>query len=372
LLLAILILFSMLTSTIKVSFPRSTSTLTFCQVLDYLALLLVGTPGAVLVAGAGAWGQCTFRNRYPNPTHQTLFSISCLAIAVHMAGTLYVRLGGRLWDPLGAIVPFSGAASVFFVINSALVAGAIAVTTGQSAVRLWLETFAWSWPSYLLGAAVAVAATVGLQQGGFWSVVFLAIPLALTLQNLRAYRDRFNDAVTDPLTSLANQRVILPHAAREVARALRRRSPLAVILVDVDDFKSINDMYGHRAGDLALQHIARCLEQSIRLQDVCARYAGDEFLLVLPGCDGAAAGRKAAELQAALAATRLELRPGLEIRLAISAGTAVVPEDGGALEQLVEIADARMYRNKFGARSNPSSRMRENPADSQHDQLHAV
>src|SRR5206468_1020948 len=100
-------------------------------------------------------------------------------------------------------------------------------------------------------------------------------------------------------------------------------SNVAIAIVDLDDFKTINDTHGHRAGDVALCHIARCLELSVRAYDVCARYGGDEFLIVLSDCSLAEAERRGEELQTAVKASVVRLAGGVNASLALSVGTAV-------------------------------------------------
>jgi diguanylate cyclase (GGDEF)-like protein len=351
--IVVLMALSLPASVVKVGLHRSVSTLTLCQVIDQLTLLVLGTQAAVLVAVAGAWGQCTLKNKQPNPPHLTAFSIAALAVAMQAAGTLFTALGGQVgaWEPSSGMLPYAAATTAFFVVNSGLVAGAIRLSSGQSPARLWFDTFTWSWPGYLLGAGVAGAASVAIVTGAYWLVVFLAIPLASTFYNLRLYTRRLDESVTDSLTGLPNQRAALPHVARELARAARTGSRVAVVLVDVDGFKAINDTYGHRIGDNALRHIAGCLRQTIRSHDLCARYAGDEFLMVLPDCDAPEAERRSRIIQWNVSATELKVRTSICIPLAISVGTAVFPDDGATADELVEVADARMYQNKFGRKT---------------------
>ena len=351
-LLGAMLALSIPASMVKVSFPRSVSTLTVAQVLNYVTLLMLGPHAAVLVAAVSAWSQCTFRSRYKNPVHQTIFSMASLACAVEAAGMCYVHLGGRpgAWEPSTAIVPFVVATAVFFDVNSGLIAGAIGVSTEQPAGRVWHETFFWSWPTYLFGAGVAAAAVTGIKNGGLWLVPLLAVALWSTFQNLQAYLARFNDSVTDPLTGLLNQRFVMPHAAREIDRARRNGTTLAVMVVDVNGFKFINDTYGHAAGDSVLRQLAECLQHMSRSSDVCARHGGDEFLLVMPDCSDTGAEKKGRELQSAVGAIRLASVPSFTGPVEVSVGTAVFPEDAETVERLLEIADARMYRDKFSPR----------------------
>jgi diguanylate cyclase (GGDEF)-like protein len=116
--------------------------------------------------------------------------------------------------------------------------------------------------------------------------------------------------------------------------------------MDLDNFKDINDTYGHHVGDRALRDVAGVLRQGIRPYDICVRYAGDEFIVVLSGCNGEEAERKRLELQRAVDGIQFEARPGKMLPLAISIGASVFPHDGDSYEMLLATADSRMYRDK--------------------------
>jgi diguanylate cyclase (GGDEF)-like protein len=116
--------------------------------------------------------------------------------------------------------------------------------------------------------------------------------------------------------------------------------------MDLDNFKDINDTFGHHVGDRALREIAGVLRAGIRPYDICVRYAGDEFIVVLSGCSGEEAERKRLELQRAVDGLEFEARPGKMLALAISIGAAVFPHDGDSYDTLLATADSRMYRDK--------------------------
>jgi diguanylate cyclase (GGDEF)-like protein len=116
--------------------------------------------------------------------------------------------------------------------------------------------------------------------------------------------------------------------------------------MDLDNFKEINDNHGHHAGDRALREVARVLRQVIRPYDICVRYAGDEFIVVLSACGQEEAEQKRIELQTAVDMVEFDARPGRPIQLALSVGAAVFPYDGSTYEALLASADARMYRDK--------------------------
>jgi diguanylate cyclase (GGDEF)-like protein len=170
------------------------------------------------------------------------------------------------------------------------------------------------------------------------------------IHNSIVFEQTQEDSLTDPLTGLPNRRSLFVHISRELARAERLHSEVALIVMDVDGFKTINDTYGHHVGDSALRAIAQALQPALRPYDLCVRYAGDEFIVVVSDCTPEAAEIKRRELQDRLGQIELAVRPGRTTRLAISAGAAVFPSDGATYEALLAEADHRMYRDKAARR----------------------
>jgi diguanylate cyclase (GGDEF)-like protein len=158
------------------------------------------------------------------------------------------------------------------------------------------------------------------------------------------------------LTGLPNTRSLFHHLTRELARAERLSAPVALIVMDLDDFKEINDTHGHRAGDRALREVGRVLRSAIRPYDTCVRYAGDEFIVVLSGCGREEADAKRRELQESVARLILEVESG-QVPLLISAGIAVYPQDGEAYEALLAAADREMYVDKHARKTDALRRL---------------
>ena len=154
------------------------------------------------------------------------------------------------------------------------------------------------------------------------------------------------EALTDPLTGLPNTRFLWMHLTQELARAGRQASRLALLLIDVDDFKLVNDNEGHPIGDLALRELATVLRQSVRPYDVCARYGGDEFVIMMPECGREEAEERLRDLQAQIRRHDVRLPDGRAFQLGVSIGAAVFPRDGDSSEALLAAADARMYQDK--------------------------
>jgi diguanylate cyclase (GGDEF)-like protein/putative nucleotidyltransferase with HDIG domain len=169
---------------------------------------------------------------------------------------------------------------------------------------------------------------------------------AAVIYNSIVFEQTQEDSLTDPLTALPNTRFMFMHLTRELARANRLKSEVSLLVMDLDNFKEINDTYGHHVGDRALREVAGVLRAAIRPYDICVRYAGDEFIVVLSGCGGEEAERKRLELQRAVDTLQFEPRPGKVLPLAISIGAAIFPHDGDSYETLLATADSRMYRDK--------------------------
>src|SRR4029434_7502348 len=151
---------------------------------------------------------------------------------------------------------------------------------------------------------------------------------AAVIYNSIVFEQTQEDSLTDPLTGLPNTRFMFMHLTRELARAERLKSEVSLLVMDLDNFKDINDTFGHHVGDRALREVASVLRNGIRPYDICVRYAGDEFIVVLSGCGGEEAERKRRELQTAVDTLPFEARAGMPLPLAISIGAAVFPHDG--------------------------------------------
>ena len=157
--------------------------------------------------------------------------------------------------------------------------------------------------------------------------------IAAVIENSLVFERTQEESVTDALTGLPNTRFLFPHLSRELARASRLNSPMAVLLLDLDRLKHINDTFGHLIGDRALRAVAAVFRGGIRPYDVCVRYGGDEFIVLLSDCGAEQAEAKRLELKRAVEALPFVARERLPVKLTISAGAAVFPEDGRELRR---------------------------------------
>jgi diguanylate cyclase (GGDEF)-like protein len=175
--------------------------------------------------------------------------------------------------------------------------------------------------------------------------------LELQAELLETREELREQATKDSLTRVWNRRSILENLTGELARANREPRPLGVVLVDLDNFKSINDTHGHFAGDIVLQEAAKRMKDSIRAYDSIGRYGGEEFLILLPGCDDLTTFAQAERLRAKLSDERINL-PNTSIQLTASFGcTSVPPNARICADVLIRTADEALYVAKGRGRN---------------------
>jgi diguanylate cyclase (GGDEF)-like protein/putative nucleotidyltransferase with HDIG domain len=177
--------------------------------------------------------------------------------------------------------------------------------------------------------------------------------IALSVENALKYQQAEDSATTDYLTGLPNARSLFVHLSRELARCRRTGTSLAVMVCDIDNFKQINDLYGHLEGDNLLKDFAGHLKETCRGYDYVARMSGDEFVIVAPGLSPEASSEKASRLN------QLAIEAGRKIAgsdlVGLSVGTAFCPQDGFDVEALLAEADRRMYSMKKLHHSEPAT-----------------
>jgi diguanylate cyclase (GGDEF)-like protein len=172
----------------------------------------------------------------------------------------------------------------------------------------------------------------------------IAALVGASIYNVELYREMERRAKTDPLTDLPNRRALEEALARETDRSRRYGAPFSILMFDVDQLKRVNDQYGHEIGDQVLKHVAGVLGETVRSVDIPGRWAGDEFLVVLPDTGAVAARRLAKRLLANLR----EHPPAMEdpaVFAGLSAGVAQYKKDESAVD-LVRRADKAMYEAK--------------------------
>ena len=170
-----------------------------------------------------------------------------------------------------------------------------------------------------------------------------------TLEQL--VQDLQKQIITDPLTNLFNRRFLQEYLPREIAKARRNAGSLAVLMIDLDFFKKINDIFGHEAGDVVLKDVSALLKDCIRESDVACRYGGEEFVLVLSDASPDGARKKAESIQNAVMGLTLTIRQKSLGRVSTSIGVAIYPDHGADMDLLLRAADEALYEAKENGRN---------------------
>ncbi|MGE5384338.1 MAG: GGDEF domain-containing protein [Betaproteobacteria bacterium] len=261
------------------------------------------------------------------------FMILAAAIAFVMStGTVFVRVFLAYTLSIIAVV-------VIFIISNDYVAPREALL---SCTLLYA----------VLMVAVALGNSRGIREAAADNLAVLRLTEELNakLETERELRNVMSKlARTDDLTGVFNRRSILEHLGIDMARSKRHGAPLAVLMIDIDHFKAINDTYGHVVGDLALRTVVQSLQGALRDTDVLGRFGGEEFLVILPVLGGESAGVAAERLREAVEKNVVNLE-GKQVSITISIGVACYrPEDNA--ESLLARADAALYAAKYRGRN---------------------
>ncbi|WP_175498189.1 diguanylate cyclase [Dokdonella immobilis] len=327
------------------------------------------------IAAHALWPDSPAIGRFAILVGMTLFASSGIAFARQ-----FLRM--RQWAPrldrtLAWLVRLALAAMAIFVVANAqgpavdfafayimaftllMVAfGVLGVRHRQDQAKLFLVASLIS----MIGAMVATLAVMGKLP--FNAVTFRAIEIGVMTEasiwalalGLRLRRDRegrvraLQLAQHDPLTGLLNRRGFLDRALPALKTASSAATPLAVIMLDIDHFKSINDQHGHDAGDRTLVAVAECLRDLVSSDGLIARWGGEEFVILLPAMPQTEAVATAERLRARLADLTVILSDGREIRLTVSLGIAISTTATG-LEDLLRQADDALYKAKQAGRN---------------------
>jgi diguanylate cyclase (GGDEF)-like protein len=167
---------------------------------------------------------------------------------------------------------------------------------------------------------------------------------ALALRNAVLLEQVQRMAATDGLTAIANRRTFESTLEREIARAGRHKEPVSLVMVDIDNFKALNDTHGHQMGDEVLRNVAAALACECREFDLAARYGGEEFALILPGCTSEESVVIAERFRRVVSAA-----PAI-VPITASAGVATYPDHARDAPDLVRVADAALYESKRSGR----------------------
>lgn len=183
----------------------------------------------------------------------------------------------------------------------------------------------------------------------------LADHAAIAIENARDVARIQQLTITDDTTGLYNVRHLYDVLARELLRCSSEQAPVSLAFLDLDRFKQVNDVHGHLIGSELLSRVGQRLEELSRPHDLCFRYGGDEFVILMPETSAADAERQARALHHALMATRFRMKSGIELSVSASVGLATAPADGISIHSVIGVADARMYMVKTSGRGQVRS-----------------
>ena len=183
---------------------------------------------------------------------------------------------------------------------------------------------------------------------------YLAQQTALAIENVALHEQLRRQATLDELTGLSNHRRFQEALSQEVARTRRTGRPTALVMLDLDDFKQLNDAYGHRLGDGVLRTVADVVAGACRGTDEPARYGGDELAVILPDTDLEGAWTLAESMRRAVEALDLALEDGTPLPVTVSVGVGAVERDGEAGD-LIEAADTALFQAKRAGRNRTRS-----------------
>jgi diguanylate cyclase (GGDEF)-like protein len=300
------------------------------------AILLFGWQAGVIVAAGGPTVTHLVGHRPPLRVayNGSMFALSALAggLAIEpihetSVGTLIARL---------AIAAFL----YNWVVNLVLISAVLAVSSGKPFVKLIWDNARQTTAPFLLMASAALMLVVLWERSPALSMALVGPLLAIALYQRSTFAalKAMRLALTDPLTGLGNHRHFHERLQREITGAEHGRTPLSLCLVDIDDFKRINDRHGHPVGDRVLGQVAARLRQG----GESFRLGGDEFAVLLPGSDAREAAGIARSIVERVAAAELEHVGAVTV----SAGVATFPVQGVGRDELIRLADSALYRAK--------------------------
>lgn len=292
------------------------------------------SPGVVVALLGFAAFVLVFRFVRPLARHARLELVAEIAAMLAFLTAVLAQLGG-LASPLTSLY-------LLPIVAAALTLGRRAAAVVVAAVALaYVVLAALAGGSAALTAAFATAAAGTLAPFALvaFSTALLAESIDTARQRIRALSER------DEATGLYNMRAFKLLAASEHDGAERVGLGYALLMIDIDKLKAVNETHGHDAGNRAIELVAAALSRLMRATDIVARYSGDEFIVFLANADEASAREIARRIRNLVFATTLDVG-GRIVRLKVNVGTAVYPDDGGTLHAVMTAADRMMYKDK--------------------------
>ncbi len=286
--------------------------------------------------------------------YRRLFSAAAIGLSYACAAVLFQQMahGPLSWSMLSlhpaatvGIMLLGGA--VYSFVNTLLVVVAMRLRSPEMTLREFLfdrETRKLELVETTSGVVVSILAALSA------AVIPVALPPFLLLQRSLLHEQLRSEARTDAKTGLLNAAAWNREAERQIAQSTRTQRPLAVLLLDIDHFKLVNDTYGHLVGDQMLRAIASAIQEEVRTYDVAGRFGGEEFVLFLTDADSVRAHVVAERLRDRIAALVVAPAGVDPVRVTVSIGVSMFDSDGTDLTELLASADVALYRAKGAGR----------------------
>ncbi|MCY9785143.1 GGDEF domain-containing protein [Nocardiopsis sp. EMB25] len=293
--------------------------------------------------------------------HRRVFNATAIGLSGFLASVVWHRVAADgLWEAMGgaseahdslatgagvliAVLCCAG----FTVLNTLLVALAARISMGPGATLrpMWdREACTVDAVELCVGVTVAILAQLTL------FLLAIAVPPVLLLQRSLLFQQLQMAARTDPKTGLLNAPTWEQEASVEIARARAQRGYAAVLIIDIDHFKRVNDNHGHLFGDQVLLGVATTIAQQLRQSDLLGRFGGEEFVVLLPGADTSEAWQAAERLRSQVGCMEISV-DDVPVSITVSVGAAVIGEHGNDLVELLTAADLALYRAKETGRN---------------------
>lgn len=271
--------------------------------------------------------------RYHKPTGipegRRVIPVICLLDFVFIGVLVYLTGGMKSFFHVAYAFPIYAAALHFGLWGG--------ISSFVPAIIITAAMYILDAPAHSLSKNIHIITGLGSLAFATWMVI------TLSEKEWELRRSIYLSSVTDSLTGLYNTAYLKIRVQEEISRSLREGTPFTIAFFDLDNFKQVNDRYGHLAGDKVIKEVAKRLHQNIRSSEVLARYGGDEFVFLMPGADKLQAEKVVERLQRAVNSLPFHVQ---DIRIGISGGIAGFPADGENFEQLLSKADQRMYEKK--------------------------
>lgn len=327
--------------------PRGSVAFSPASVVTVAAALLLPLE---LVACFGVVAAASELLRLRRAWYKRLFNVSIFSLtAVAAWGAASLAASTPLTEPAGHLVVAGFAAALPAVVAPEVFLAPVLLRVDRCS---WRDALLFARPQVAseFGIAFLGAAFAALWLTDHLLVVTLAAPIVLTMRALRVTALE-EEAATDAKTELLNARSFSRELDEALARASRLNRPLSLVMADLDYLRTINNTYGHLAGDAVLEAVAGAIKGAIRRHDVAARFGGEEFCVLLPDAPSEEAVEVAERIRAAVAAARIETTAGTPIAVTVSAGVASLSRDAATSVDLLERADEALYVAKEAGRN---------------------